>query len=644
MNGENCMAEGIMKKKKIAVFANGWSSEYLELVLEGLRRAAQKDNVDIFVFSTYISWGETDIQSKCQLNIFHLPKPEDYDGAIVLANTFNMPDELQRVCALFKNKGIPLVSTEVKVPGMAFVGTDNYAGMHELAEHLVQQHNARRFVYVSGIEGNEECAIRRKALMDVIEKYDCELVDEYAGNFGFYRAYTDTREWIDNGNVLPDAFVCANDHMALGVVNAVFDSGYSIPQDTLVTGFDLIHEARVSYPIMATVSRRWDRMGEMAYEELKEQIRNEDPNREIIYDTRFIPSESCGCEPDRRALNKRLERSRHLYQDNAVNDIFYLSLQGIRIAMSKVDTREKFNEVASEQFSRTNLAGDNFCICVEPMFFDTEDEVYPERIRGYSEIMDVVYEKKDGKSQKYRQFNSRQLYPGYEKSENSSNMYLFVPMYSYEYVIGYVAIKNQFDIYYNLDMRKWIADMNAMLISIRQYIFAQKTNAKLKQIYMTDSLTGLFNRTGVDSQMFDYVETEKAAGRSTILMFADIDCMKLINDEYGHLNGDLAIKATADALKASLPKEWKIGRYGGDEFVAVGPCGDETEAENLKNETVESIRKIISNLKIAFKLTVSVGYTVIRPEDDRTVADFIRIADGDMYEEKKKAHRERGLE
>ena len=74
MNGENCMAEGIMKKKKIAVFANGWSSEYLELVLEGLRRAAQKDNVDIFVFSTYISWGETDIQSKCQLNIFHLPK------------------------------------------------------------------------------------------------------------------------------------------------------------------------------------------------------------------------------------------------------------------------------------------------------------------------------------------------------------------------------------------------------------------------------------------------------------------------------------------------------------------------------------------------------------------------------------------
>ncbi len=175
----------IFKKKKIAVFANGWSGEFLELVLEGIRRRAAEHDVDVFAFVTYIYWGQPGPQSQCQLNIMHLPDPKEFDGAILLANTFNVDAEKNRARVLFQKAGVPMVSTEVKLPDMAVVGTDNHSGMHELAKHLIDVHGARDIVYVAGIAGNEECAARRSALEEVLSEHDLNLTDIIYGYFGF---------------------------------------------------------------------------------------------------------------------------------------------------------------------------------------------------------------------------------------------------------------------------------------------------------------------------------------------------------------------------------------------------------------------------------------------------------------------------
>lgn len=642
-NREKNHMDEIFKKKKIAIFANGWSSEYLELVLEGIRRAAARDSVDIFVFISYLFWDAAGDESKSQLNIFHLPSPKEFDGAIMLTNTFNLEDEKDRVISLFHKKGVPMVSTEVKVPGMAYVGTDNYEGMHELAEHLVFEHNVKRVVYVSGIVGNPECAIRKQTLLDVLDEHGCELVDTYSGEWGFSKAFSETCRWLDEGNILPDVFVCANDHMALGTIHAIHTHGYEVPEDVLVTGFDMVHESKTSYPIIATVSRRWDRMGEMAYEELKNQIEHTDPFVEKVYGSRFVPSESCGCEADRRTINKRLEKSRNIYSEATRKDLIDIFIQNMRTEMSTVDTKEKFYKVASRRFEVEHYYGNNFCICTEPTFFETDDEHYPRRVRGYSDEMDVMYMMENEKSLPQRKFSVRELYPGYVKEDGKSNMYMFAPLNNRGFVIGYVAIKNDGSSVYNMELRKWLSDMDTMFLNIRQYTFAQATNRKLREIYMRDFLTGIYNRTGCETEIFAYVEAKKAAGKKTMLVFADIDCMKIINDEYGHLNGDLAIKATAEALSKSLPKGWLAGRYGGDEFVATGPCKEEDEAPRIREELSESIKKIITDLKVGFTLTVSVGYTIVHPEDEGSIEDFIKRADDYMYEEKEKAHKERGM-
>ena len=321
----------MMKHKRIAVFSNSWSNEYIQKVLEGIRRGAAEDGVDIFFFTTYIYSFDEIGQNKCQLNIFHLPEPKEFDGAIMFTNTFNLPDEQERVCALFQRAGIPMISTEIEVPNMAYMGTENYGGVHELATHLIEVHNAKKIAFMAGIAGNVESDIRQHALEDALAEHGLKLYAKLQGDYGYYTASVLIREWLAEGKELPDAFVCANDHMAIGVASTLHECGYEVPKDVIVTGFDKISEAVASFPILATVSRGWESLGDKAYKELKKQIENPNPEFYEKYDSYFVPSESCGCEPTSEAVEERLEFVRSNYSNTVSSNMLEIFFHKFRI-------------------------------------------------------------------------------------------------------------------------------------------------------------------------------------------------------------------------------------------------------------------------------------------------------------------------
>ena len=132
---------------KIAVFANGFSNEFIEYVVTGMQKRAKVDGVDLFVFTSYCSLISPDLQNKCQLNLFHLPDPNDFDGAVMLTNTYNFPDEQERVCARFQRAGVPMISLEVEVPNMSCIKSENYKGVRALAQHLIEHHKAKKIIY-----------------------------------------------------------------------------------------------------------------------------------------------------------------------------------------------------------------------------------------------------------------------------------------------------------------------------------------------------------------------------------------------------------------------------------------------------------------------------------------------------------------
>lgn len=624
--------------QRIAIFTNGFSNEFIEHVVTGIQKKAAEDGVDIFVFVTYCSANENDLQNKCQLNIFHLPDPGTFDGAIMLTNTYNFPDEQERVCARFQRAGVPMLSLEVEVPDMSCIKTENYQGVHDLATHLVEHHNAKKIIFVNGIEGNVENNIRRQALLDVLEAHGLKLYHEFKCDFGFYTAYLQMNWFLDEGKELPDAVVCANDNMALGINSALSEHGYSVPEDVLLTGFDMIKDGQNTFPILSTVSRGWDKFGEVAYEKLKYQMKHPDERFTEEYHSYFIPSESCGCPPSEEVLANRFHSIRNSYFENLQQSIIDIFFQRMQIPLSLAVKKEDFFEKGISNANDIPQLGQNYCLCTEPAFFELDDEEYPERIRGYSSNMDILYELREGKRLSLRHFDSKSLYPDYIHEVGKSNLYIFAPMNYMNFIIGYIAIKNSPKLLYNLDLGMFIKNMNAQLFSMRRHIFAERKNAELKKIYMTDGLTGLYNRMGCENVLYDFISNQKAQNKKSILVFADVDRMKKINDVYGHLNGDLAIKATAETFKSCSPKEWLFGRYGGDEFIAVGPCPESDTIENLIRQISEDMTREFNSMNLSFILHASIGYTIIEPGDDASIDSFIERADKYMYAEKKKYH------
>ncbi|MBR6452775.1 MAG: GGDEF domain-containing protein [Lachnospiraceae bacterium] len=626
-----------MKNKRIAVFANGWSCDNNRSIINGLVESAKADGVDIFIYTTYIRWAEDPVQGKSRLNIFHLPDPELYDGAIMLKNTFNIPDESERIVNVFHKKGVPMISIEIPEEGMAFVGSDNYNGMFELTNHLIEEHGVKNVVFISGIEGNEECIVREMAAEDALKDHGLTLQEKVYFGYEFYKASVESEVWATGEKPMPDAFICANDHMALGLIATFQKHGIEVPEQVIVTGFDHIYEARTAAPILATVSRQWDEMGEELYRELMSQIEQPNPFYRKIYRTNFVPSESCGCKPTESDKEIRIKRIRNLYSESTKVDITNLFIQELGFNLSKIERKEEFFEPAHRIWEHhPEQLGKNFCICTEPLFFELDDESYPERIRGYSDEMDVIYGQKDGEGIPLHTFATKEVYPGYEHKEGESNVYVITPLNYMEYIIGYVAVKNEPEVLHDLRLMRCVSGLNMLFVMARRHIFAQQTNRKLEEIYMMDENSGMYNRTGCEKMLYPFLFNGKRDGKKMLLLFVDIDNMKTINDEFGHLNGDLAIKATAYAMRNALPSDWILCRYGGDEFLAGGVFDEDGAYYKAKIE--EAFDAIKEGLRIAFDLSISIGYYEIDPKDEQSVDDYIRLADEAMYEEKKKHH------
>ena len=218
-------------KKRIAVFANGWSDEFVQKIMNGVQQCMREQAMDVYVFAFYSASAKHEFleDNPGEENIFRLPDLSRFDGVIVMTNTFASDEELKMLRERISEAGIPGVSLEWPMEGLDFFGTDNYSGMYELTEHLVEEHQCRRVVFVSGPSDNDESNIRLQAVKDALAKHGLEPEEVICGYFSFYLVGKILKEWLEEGHELPDAFMCANDAMAMATSNLLRQRVYRIP-------------------------------------------------------------------------------------------------------------------------------------------------------------------------------------------------------------------------------------------------------------------------------------------------------------------------------------------------------------------------------------------------------------------------------
>jgi two-component system cell cycle response regulator len=150
-----------------------------------------------------------------------------------------------------------------------------------------------------------------------------------------------------------------------------------------------------------------------------------------------------------------------------------------------------------------------------------------------------------------------------------------------------------------------------------------------------DRLTGLWNRGAILDFMEREISRARRGGDSVAALMIDIDHFKRVNDNYGHQAGDAILQQVARRLSAGLRTYDWLGRYGGEEFIAiVSNCDAETVAA-----CAERLRAIVSSASISASgvellVTVSIGVTHHSGEQAVTATEMLRLADAALYRAK----------
>lgn len=170
------------------------------------------------------------------------------------------------------------------------------------------------------------------------------------------------------------------------------------------------------------------------------------------------------------------------------------------------------------------------------------------------------------------------------------------------------------------------------------------TQQELRNLSLTDDLTGLYNRRGFLTLSGQQLKLERHARTALglTLLFADMDGLKAINDRYGHEAGSDAIKALAAILRGSVRDADLVARWGGDEFVVLS-IGSERDNARLMVERIERrIEEFNSGSSLPYLIGCSIGVAPIDLDLSTDIEETIAGADKAMYEVKRQRKMERG--
>lgn len=146
-----------------------------------------------------------------------------------------------------------------------------------------------------------------------------------------------------------------------------------------------------------------------------------------------------------------------------------------------------------------------------------------------------------------------------------------------------------------------------------------------------DELTGVMNRRGFMERAMEFAHDNSGHG---VLLIADLDHLKEINDSFGHVAGDFAIRSAAGILMTALGEDTLIARIGGDEFVALLPYESELSGDIYIDKLRKAYGEFNKSSKKEFYVELSAGYTIFSCEEEMDFESILADSDKMLYEAK----------
>ncbi len=625
-------------KKKIAVLACGWAQYFLYDFLQGVEKIAKENNADVYIFNCYDYVEFSGYPNATGFSIYRLINYEEYDGIIILSDLIKNPRVLEMERQRILKSGKPAVSINLKLKDISCMRIDNYTGFYELVTHLIKEHNARNLFYIDGNETSLDFTERRKAFRMALQDNQIELnreniftVEHSSFNYGYNAA----SEIFSSDRKLPDAIVCANDLIALGVLKAAAERNIKIPEQLKIAGYDGNYFARNVIPAISTVN---DNAFKIGTESAKRVLTGFTEVQDFKIKSMPIYQGSCGCES--KIITDQKLFSLKFLSEISQSENFAAQLNQIEEIFT--DAADVFTLLTNLElfFSKSHaFEGSDFCIFLKADWASVlinSEENLPQNL-SYGNQLQAITSIQNNVKYPREIIKTKDLIPSKMHSDEC-NTFLFIPIFNHSYVHGYFVCKNSLSMISNYHGHQWTRTFGACIERFRKKNMYKQMSQQFLRLSTRDALSGMLNRVGMEKLAKPFYQQNKHNGLTTVLFFVDINSMKTINDKFGHLHGDLAVKTIAQAVLQVVPRNWLCIRYGGDEFLVVGNSKNYNGEDYCKMIT-QMVLKKSSTMHLPYNLSASVGTLSVPANSPLSLEEAIEKVDEIMYEQKQMFHK-----
>ena len=181
-------------------------------------------------------------------------------------------------------------------------------------------------------------------------------------------------------------------------------------------------------------------------------------------------------------------------------------------------------------------------------------------------------------------------------------------------------------------LQEQIATQSKLVLYIQEI---HDKNLQLNKLSTSDELTGLYNRRGFLENAHSFIVDDLHRGKKAIIVFADMDNLKMVNDKFGHKDGDFALKSIASILNKSFRRGDVIGRLGGDEFVAFALLDESDLAKSIQHNIDKHSKFLNDTCGKPYYIDISIGISEFVCGTDVIIEDILAEADAALYSNKK---------
>ncbi len=556
--------------KVIAYCISRFQREDQKEYINCMCKFAEQYHCKVIVFSTLTDLYFDDINDNGEKQIFSIMNMSAFDAVVIMAETFKKVDVGREIADRAIAAGVPVIAVDRQMEGCINIDFRYTDAFEKVVRHIVVDHGCRRINYIGGDDASKFSRERFDVYKKVLEENGIPFEEKRTG-YGFFRDHVALKvldEFLKEDE-LPEAIICANDTMAIAVVNKLKSLGIKVPEDVKVTGFDGIEIEKYNDPRLTTAV--FDREGvvKAIFETASALFEGKQTEQVIWISHKYQVGHSCGC-----GNNNVLPAAGKLFDyqvKQGMQEDFFQKVVNLCSKTNRCDDFIKLIQLTN------SLLGEICCkeywLCFKEKIWNkiiagetAEDEMEPMPAsgkRGISSWGDAIEATHvvDGKTESVRPLSRGDLISNLPKVLERENQLLFIPIHLQGLFIGYIAL--------SFDMKVVRFDfLNTFCQNLRSIIEGFWSRIAQEQLMMKDELTGLYNSKGLKKKIERLFEEEAVIPHLTLIAI-DIENLKFINDSYGNEEGNQVIKQLADFISQSVVDDEICARTDGDEFEIV---------------------------------------------------------------------------